>query len=83
VLELVPEQAADPVRLDDRSAAIIAKGLDDDEDLVRYRSAQAAGLAPRKRFHAPLEKLAQDHDEDPSVREIAGIAARACADAPS
>ena len=76
-------QAADPVRLDDRSAAIIAKGLEDDEDLVRYRSAQAAGLAPRKRFRAVLEQLAHAEGEDPAVREIARIAARACADASS
>lgn len=75
-------QGADPVRLDDKSASIIEKAFDDDEALVRYRAAQAAGLAPRSQFHASLERMATT-DEDSSVRKMAEIAARASAGAPS
>ena len=62
---------------DDRSAEIIAKGFDHPDALVRYRAAEAAGLAPRRDFGPRLAAMAGD-DPDPAVRGMAVIAARTC-----
>jgi hypothetical protein len=70
-------QGADPVKLDARSAKIIAAKLGDEDALTRYRAAQAAGLAPLPEFLEPLEAMAEG-DEESSVRSMAKLAADAC-----
>jgi hypothetical protein len=71
-------QASEPDRVEDRSAEIVARALEHDEPLFRYRAAQAAGLMRRPELRERLERLARD-DSDESVRAMAEAAAQACA----
>jgi len=67
---------SDAYEPDPRSVALISDGFSHEQPLVRYRSAEAAALAPHRAFIPALDRLAAE-DPDASVREMAHRAARA------
>jgi hypothetical protein len=62
---------------DERSVALVNEGLRSEDDLVRFRAAEAAALTGWEVFIGELQWLAE-HDVSPEVREMASKAFESC-----